>query len=401
MAREAAPTPVTHGLRVQRARSCAAELILADLDTLAPVLRSRRASAAAASATPPDRRRRTGADCGRDTALGIGHTVPMTDRADAAPCACAPASPCSSRLTALVASLGLAVVTYAVARTFLIDQRTTTAQTQAFTNAKTVRDQLRRRPSNVRRPGSSLRTESERLPVLLVAGTDGRSRPDTRYPGRRVPAELIALRRPGQQRHAAVRVRRRARTWRSASTCRQSTRSTSRHSRWTTPSATCAPSPPRSAIGSGVDDRCSPASSAGGPAAVCCDRSPASPRPPARSPPAVSTPACRRRATPTSTGWPARSTTWPTRCRPGSNARPASRQRRQPRAALADHRAHRRGRGARRPAHRPARPHPAGARRGGQPGSPLRSDGDGPARAVAHRRRLHRAAPRGGRRRAS
>ena len=44
---------------------------------------------------------------------------------------------------------------------------------------------------------------------------------------------------------------------------------------------------------------------------------------------------------------------------------------------------------------RPARPQPAGARRGRRPGAPVRPDGDGPARAVAHRRRVDRAAPRG------
>ena len=45
-------------------------------------------------------------------------------------------------LTALVASLGLAVVTFAVARSFLIDQREQTARTEAYAHAKTVRDQL-------------------------------------------------------------------------------------------------------------------------------------------------------------------------------------------------------------------------------------------------------------------
>lgn len=45
-------------------------------------------------------------------------------------------------LTALVASLALAVVTYAVARSVLIEQREETARTQAEANAKTVRDRL-------------------------------------------------------------------------------------------------------------------------------------------------------------------------------------------------------------------------------------------------------------------
>ncbi len=71
----------------------------------------------------------------------------------------------------------------------------------------------------------------------------------------------------------------------------------------------------------------------------------------------------------------------------------------QPRTAITHHRAHRGSRGARHPAHRPAGTNPASARRRRRPGPPLRSDGDGPARAVTHRRRLHRAAPGTGRRR--
>jgi two-component system, OmpR family, sensor histidine kinase MtrB len=46
-------------------------------------------------------------------------------------------------LAAFAASLALAVVTYAVARTYLIDQRTSSAQSQAFSNARAVRDELR------------------------------------------------------------------------------------------------------------------------------------------------------------------------------------------------------------------------------------------------------------------
>ena len=69
------------------------------------------------------------------------------------------------------------------------------------------------------------------------------------------------------------------------------------------------------------------------------------------------------------------------RCRPGrgSSARSAS-LRRQPRAALPHHRPDGGGRGARRPPQRPARAHPAGARRRRQPGAPVRRDGDRPAR---------------------
>lgn len=46
-------------------------------------------------------------------------------------------------LAALAASLALAVVTYAVARNYLLDQRTSVARTQAFGNAKAIRDELR------------------------------------------------------------------------------------------------------------------------------------------------------------------------------------------------------------------------------------------------------------------
>ncbi|MCB0984961.1 MAG: HAMP domain-containing protein, partial [Ilumatobacter sp.] len=45
-------------------------------------------------------------------------------------------------LTALVTTLALAVVTYALARSFLIDQRLEVARNQAENNARTVRDQL-------------------------------------------------------------------------------------------------------------------------------------------------------------------------------------------------------------------------------------------------------------------
>ncbi|MFZ4720247.1 MAG: ATP-binding protein [Ilumatobacteraceae bacterium] len=70
-------------------------------------------------------------------------------------------------LTALVASLGLAVVTYAVARSFLIDTRQETARTQTFANAKIVRDQLL--VENEFDP-RNLRTESGGFPVLVLDG---------------------------------------------------------------------------------------------------------------------------------------------------------------------------------------------------------------------------------------
>ena len=69
---------------------------------------------------------------------------------------------------------------------------------------------------------------------------------------------------------------------------------------------------------------CWPPASAGGRAAASCSRWAASRPPPGRSPPATSAPGSPSRATPISTGWPTRSTTWPTPCRPASSGRPAS-----------------------------------------------------------------------------
>ncbi|MEI7546913.1 MAG: hypothetical protein WCK21_02480, partial [Actinomycetota bacterium] len=70
-------------------------------------------------------------------------------------------------ITALTASLGLAVVTFATARSFMIDQRQQTARTEAYANAKTVRDQLLTQTFNV----DTLRTESGGFTVLLLGTT--------------------------------------------------------------------------------------------------------------------------------------------------------------------------------------------------------------------------------------
>ena len=67
-------------------------------------------------------------------------------------------------LTALVASLALAVVTYAVSRSVLIEQRQETARTQAATNAKTVFDQLTNDQDVDMR---ILRTEGEGFALLI------------------------------------------------------------------------------------------------------------------------------------------------------------------------------------------------------------------------------------------
>jgi signal transduction histidine kinase len=70
-------------------------------------------------------------------------------------------------MTALVASLGLALATFAAARQFLIEQRTQTARTQAFANAKTVKDQLL---LEQRFDVLDLRTETGGFPLLIVGG---------------------------------------------------------------------------------------------------------------------------------------------------------------------------------------------------------------------------------------
>jgi len=68
-------------------------------------------------------------------------------------------------LTGLVASLALAVVTYAVSRSFLLDQRLQVARTQTYANAKTVRDQILvgQQPD----PARDLRTEGGGFEVIL------------------------------------------------------------------------------------------------------------------------------------------------------------------------------------------------------------------------------------------
>ena len=87
-------------------------------------------------------------------------------------------------LTALLASLGLAVVTFAVARSFLIDQRQQTAEAQAYTNAKTVRDQLL---ASQQFDPIDLRTEGGGFLLLFQ---DGKPYGDASYPIEAFPLEL-------------------------------------------------------------------------------------------------------------------------------------------------------------------------------------------------------------------
>ena len=88
-------------------------------------------------------------------------------------------------LTASLAGLVLAIVTFAVARSFLIEQREQTARTEAFANAKTVRDQLL---VEQRFDVSTLRTESGGFTVLLV--DDVARVADARYSLDSFPVEL-------------------------------------------------------------------------------------------------------------------------------------------------------------------------------------------------------------------
>jgi signal transduction histidine kinase len=71
-------------------------------------------------------------------------------------------------LTALAASLALAVVTYAVARNYLLDQRVSAAQNQAFNNAKAVRDELRAPTGDIESLVLQLRTEGGGFAILLL-----------------------------------------------------------------------------------------------------------------------------------------------------------------------------------------------------------------------------------------
>lgn len=103
-------------------------------------------------------------------------------------------------LTALVASLALAVVTYAVARSVLIEQRQETARAQAATNARTVLNQL---TDDQEFDMSILRTEGEGF-ALLIQELDVQKYTDFSHTIDDFPSELLAtvgLGSSGQQRY--------------------------------------------------------------------------------------------------------------------------------------------------------------------------------------------------------
>ena len=102
-------------------------------------------------------------------------------------------------LTALVASLALALVTYALARSFLTSQRESVARTQAFSNARGFKSLLQSVPvtssEQIRNQMSSLPTESSGFAMLELTEPGGSRRflSDQNYPEDAFPASLRAL----------------------------------------------------------------------------------------------------------------------------------------------------------------------------------------------------------------
>jgi signal transduction histidine kinase len=89
-------------------------------------------------------------------------------------------------LTGLVISIALAVVTYTLARSYLIDQRLQVARAQTYANAKTVRDQLLTQQQLD--PVRDLRTEGSGFAVIVQGDKTYSS--DVRYPVETFPVEL-------------------------------------------------------------------------------------------------------------------------------------------------------------------------------------------------------------------
>jgi signal transduction histidine kinase len=89
-------------------------------------------------------------------------------------------------LTGLVISFALAIVTYTLARSYLIDQRLQVARAQTYANAKTVRDQLL--AEQQLDPVRDLRTEGSGFAVILQGDKTYSS--DVRYPVETFPVEL-------------------------------------------------------------------------------------------------------------------------------------------------------------------------------------------------------------------
>lgn len=99
-------------------------------------------------------------------------------------------------LTALVASLALAVVTYGVARNFLVDQRSKVIEAQAISNATLVQRTLLVPPvpgkEAIRALVLSLKRSGEGFPFLNVAGI-GEFPGDARFQKSAFPPELMGV----------------------------------------------------------------------------------------------------------------------------------------------------------------------------------------------------------------
>lgn len=91
-------------------------------------------------------------------------------------------------LATLIASLSLAVVTYAVARNYLLDQRTEVAKTQAYANAQNIREELR---AGTRDFGFVADLpENDGFAVLVLPS--GLTVQDTNFPYSVLPSSLVS-----------------------------------------------------------------------------------------------------------------------------------------------------------------------------------------------------------------
>ncbi len=94
-------------------------------------------------------------------------------------------------LTGLAASVGLAVVSFTVARTYLLERRDEVAERQAFNNAQLVRTQLKTRRSEAFELISGVRTEPGGFAVLHLGREDLFYSADLRFTQAALPDELV------------------------------------------------------------------------------------------------------------------------------------------------------------------------------------------------------------------
>ncbi len=94
-------------------------------------------------------------------------------------------------IATLLASLSLAVVTYAVARNYLLGQRTSVAKTQTFGNANAIRNELRAGATDGLSSFIGQLPEPNGFAVLLMPD-GGRFAPDVRYTEDALPGDLVA-----------------------------------------------------------------------------------------------------------------------------------------------------------------------------------------------------------------